>query len=50
LSETVKGDRILTEELMSLRKCEEFQKKTGKCDMKTLSEYMAKDRRKVVKV
>jgi ArsR family transcriptional regulator len=46
LSETLKGDRILTEDLMSLRDCEEFQKISGKCDMKTFSEYMSKSRLK----
>ena len=46
LSETLKGDRILSEDVRSLRDCEEFQKKTGKCDMKTFSEYMSKGRRK----
>jgi ArsR family transcriptional regulator, arsenate/arsenite/antimonite-responsive transcriptional repressor len=49
LSETLKGDRILSEDLRSLRDCEEFQKKTGKCDMKTFSEYMSKGRRKAAK-
>jgi hypothetical protein len=46
LKETLKGNRILSEDLRSLRDCEEFQKKTGKCDMKTFSDYMSKSRRK----
>jgi len=46
LKDTLKGDRILSEDLRSLRDCEEFQKKTGKCDMKTFSEYMSKSRGK----
>jgi hypothetical protein len=46
LKETLKGDRVLSEDLRSLRDCEEFQKKTGKCDMKTFSDYMSKSRRK----
>jgi len=46
LKETLEGDRILSEDARSLRDCEEFQKKTGKCDMKTFSEYMSKGRRK----
>ena len=50
LKETLKGDRILSEDLRSLRDCEEFQKKTGKCDMKTFSDYMSKSRRKALKV
>ena len=49
LKETLKGDRILSEDLRSLRECEEFQKKTGKCDMKTFSDYMSKSRRKASK-
>src|SRR3972149_3092293 len=47
--DTLKGERILSEDLRSLRDCEEFQKKTGKCDMKTFSEYMSKSRRKDAK-
>jgi len=50
LSENLKGDRILSEDARSLRDCEEFQKKSGKCDMKTFSEYMSKSRRKKQKV
>lgn len=49
LNEVLLGDRILSEDLRSLRDCEEFQKKTGKCDMKTFSEYMSKSRRKNLK-
>ena len=44
LKDTLKGDRILSEDLRSLRDCEEIQKKTGKCDMKTFSEYASKSR------
>ena len=50
LKETLKGDSILSEDLRSLRECEEFQKKAGKCDMKTFSDYMSKSRRKALKV
>jgi len=46
LKETLNGDRILSEDLRSLRDCEEFQKKTGKCDMKTFSDYMSKSRKR----
>ena len=49
LTETLKGDSILADDLSSLRECEEFQKKTGRCDMKTLSEYMSESRRKGLK-
>ena len=50
LKETLKNDRILADDLRSLRECEEFRKKTGKCDMKTFSDYMSKSRRKALKV
>jgi ArsR family transcriptional regulator len=50
LKETLKGDRILSEDLRSLRDCEEFQKETGKCDMKTFSDYMSKSRKKALQV
>ena len=50
LTETLKGDSILADDLSSLRECEEFQKKTGKCDMKTFSEYMSRHRAKSSKV
>lgn len=46
LKETLKGDRTLSEDLRSLQDCQEFQKKTGKCDMKTFSDYMSKSRRR----
>jgi ArsR family transcriptional regulator len=46
LKDTLNGDRILSEDLRSLRDCEEFQKKTGKCDMKTFSDYMSKSRKR----
>jgi ArsR family transcriptional regulator len=40
LKEVLKSDRILAEDLRSVRECETFQKRTGKCDMRTLSEFM----------
>jgi ArsR family transcriptional regulator len=48
LKEALKSDSILAEDLRSLRACETFQKKAGRCDMKTLSEFM-KIRKKVRK-
>jgi ArsR family transcriptional regulator, arsenate/arsenite/antimonite-responsive transcriptional repressor len=45
LKETLEGERVISEDLRSLKNCEEFQKKTGKCDMKTFYEYMAKHRK-----
>ena len=50
LKETLKGDRILSDDLRSFGECEEFQKKTGKCDMKTFSDYLSKSRRTALKV
>ncbi len=50
LRETLRGDRILSKDIRSLRACEEFQKKSGKCDMKTFSEYMSKRRGKASRV
>jgi ArsR family transcriptional regulator len=41
LKEVLKTDRTLASDLESLRDCQEFQKKTGKCDMKTLTDFMA---------
>jgi len=49
LNDTLHGDSILSEDIRSLRECEDFQKKTGKCDMKTFSEYMSKSRGKAPK-
>ncbi len=40
LKEALKSDRILAEDLRSLSDCETFQKRTGRCDMRTLSEFM----------
>lgn len=45
----LKSDSILASDLMSLGECEEFQKKTGKCDMKTFSEFMKKKRKKIAR-
>ena len=44
LKEALKNDRIVEDDLKSLMDCEEFQKKTGKCDMKTFKDFMAKKR------
>jgi ArsR family transcriptional regulator, arsenate/arsenite/antimonite-responsive transcriptional repressor len=45
----LKSDSILAGDLKSLGECEEFQKKTGKCDMKTFSDFMKKKRRKIAR-
>ena len=46
LKEALKSDTILAEDLKSLQDCETFQKRTGRCDMKTLLDFM-KTRKKV---
>ncbi|MDA8106964.1 MAG: metalloregulator ArsR/SmtB family transcription factor [Nitrospiraceae bacterium] len=46
LKDVLKSDTILAEDLRSLQDCERFQKKTGRCDMKTLLDFM-KTRKKV---
>ncbi len=46
LREALKSDSILTDDLRSLRDCEEFQKKTGKCDMRTFADFMKKKKTK----
>jgi ArsR family transcriptional regulator len=45
LKHALREDRVLGEDLKSLMDCEEFQKKTGKCDMKTFREFMSKRRK-----
>jgi len=40
LKEALKSDSILADDVRSLKDCEEFQRRTGRCDMKTLSEFM----------
>jgi ArsR family transcriptional regulator len=42
LKDLLKSDKILLSDLKSLRDCEEFQKRTGKCDMRTLSDFMGR--------
>jgi len=44
LREALKSDSILANDLRSLRDCEEFQKRTGRCDMKTFSDFMKRKR------
>ena len=40
LKELSEGDKTLTKDIASLRDCEEFQKKSGKCGIETLKAYM----------
>jgi len=42
LKEMTEGDSTFPGDLHALKECEEFQKKTGKCDMKTFREFMAR--------
>jgi ArsR family transcriptional regulator len=35
----LKTDKTIKNDLKTLKKCAEFQKKTGKCDMNTLNEF-----------
>ena len=44
LKAELKGDKRIEEDLRSLSDCHEFQKKTGKCDMKTFLAFMKKGR------
>ena len=46
LKDLLKSDKILLGDLKSLRDCEEFQKRTGKCDMRTLSDFMERKKRR----
>ncbi len=49
LKEVMKTDCTLAADLESLRDCEEFQRKTGKCDMKTFTDFMAERSKNTVK-
>ncbi len=40
LQEMTEGDRTYSGDMNSLKDCEAFQKKAGRCDMKTLKEFM----------
>ncbi len=46
LREGMKSDNILAGDLRSLIDCEEFQRRTGKCDMKTFSDFMKRKRKR----
>jgi DNA-binding transcriptional ArsR family regulator len=45
LTEELRNDLTLKTDLKSLSDCDEFQKKTGKCDMKTFLRFMNKKKR-----
>ncbi len=40
LKEMAESDRTFSGDIASLAACEEFQKKTGRCDMKTFREFL----------
>ena len=46
LSELLGGGKALAADLKSLKDCEEFQKKTDRCDMKTFREFMNRRNKK----
>jgi ArsR family transcriptional regulator len=46
LKEQLKENRGFREDLESLGDCHEFQKKTGRCDMKTFLEFMERQKKK----
>ncbi len=45
LREDLRDDPVILDDLDSLGECQEFQKATGRCDMKTFLEYMKKRRK-----
>jgi len=47
LVEQLKSDQRFNEDLKTLKECSEFQKKMGRCDMKTLTAFM-KTRKKTI--
>lgn len=40
LNDLLKDDKILLKDIESLRECDAFQKKVGKCDMETLKAFI----------
>ena len=46
LRKLTKDDKMLGEDLATLEECTEFQKMTGRCDMKTLAEFLEKRKAK----
>ena len=47
LKKELDQDKKFIEDMQSLKDCHEFQKMTGKCDMKTFLESMEKQRKKM---
>jgi len=50
LKELLKNDRVLLKDIKSLKECEDFQKKTGKCDMETFKAFMKQKKRQTPSV
>jgi ArsR family transcriptional regulator len=46
LRSMLKNDTVIEKDIETVKECTEFQKKTGKCDMNTLKEFMKWRRRK----
>lgn len=49
LQEMTESDKRYSGDMRSLKDCEVFQKKAGKCDMKTLKEFMQRKPKKTAK-
>ena len=46
LRELLKDDKVLIKDFKSLKECEDFQKRTGKCDMETFKAFMKQKKKK----
>lgn len=46
LKELLKDDRVLQRDVRSLKECQNFQKRTGKCGMETFKAFMKQKTRK----
>ncbi|MHB8883302.1 MAG: ArsR/SmtB family transcription factor [Thermodesulfovibrionales bacterium] len=49
LTSLLKRDTMFSSDLQSLKDCEAFQKKAGRCDMKTFKEFMDRKRKTTMK-
>jgi DNA-binding transcriptional ArsR family regulator len=50
LRSILKNDAMIEKDIETVKECTEFQKKTGKCDMNTLKEFMKWRRRRTKSV
>lgn len=46
LKELLKDDRVLLKDIKSLTECEEFQKRTGRCNLETFKAFMKQKKKK----